>query len=148
MSLTVWEQAIHTYRPGSDGRCTSGWYNDQGKYIQCTSSQRSSVLHDDCESDFRQSHDHGGGDCMCFEDDNRPSYYEVMRRTCYPTPDEIAEEERQRVLGERRRRRVYALSQGHLIEKMAKQLTTDTSPEELQRFIKRAQKLQRWGIRA
>ena len=71
--------ALHTYEPDDDGRCQSGWYNGRGEWIKCGSRQRSSVLHDDPESDFRQMHDHGGGDCMCFEDENGPSYYEAMQ---------------------------------------------------------------------
>ena len=70
--------AIHTFEPDETGHCTSGWYNNSGRWIACTSTQRSSTLHDDPESEFRQRHDHGGGDCMCFEDDDGPSYYEAM----------------------------------------------------------------------
>lgn len=70
--------AMHTYEPDASGRCQSGWYNDRGQWVPCGSSQRSSVLHDDPESAFRQMHDHGGGDCMCFEDDSGPSYYEAL----------------------------------------------------------------------
>lgn len=72
--------ALHTYEPDKDGRCTSGWYTESGRYIPCRSTQRSSVLHDDPESDFRQMHDHGGGDCMCFEDPDGPSWSEAMDR--------------------------------------------------------------------
>jgi hypothetical protein len=78
MSTTVWTDAIHKYVPDADGRCTSGWYNDQQEWVPCGSSQRSSVLHDDPESEFRQMHDHGGGDCMCFESEDGPSFYEAM----------------------------------------------------------------------
>ena len=70
MPLAQWEQAVHTYEPGSDGKCQGGWRNDHNEWIVCGSSQRSSVLHDDPEAAFRQVHDHGGGDCMCFEDDD------------------------------------------------------------------------------
>lgn len=66
--------AIHAYEPDATGRCTSGWYNDHGERIVCRSTQRSSTLHDDPESDFRQMHDHNGGDCMCFEEDPRGFY--------------------------------------------------------------------------
>jgi hypothetical protein len=76
--LGNWVDAIHTYDPDEEGRCKSGWYNESGKWIPCRSTQRSSVLHDDPESEFRQMHDHGGGDCMCFEDENGPSFYEAM----------------------------------------------------------------------
>lgn len=70
--------ALHTFDPGEDGKCQGGWFNQHGKWIPCGSSQRSSVLHDDPESDFRQKHDHGGGDCMCFED--RPDgFYGAMK---------------------------------------------------------------------
>lgn len=72
-------EAIHSYEPDSSGKCTSGWVNSRGEWINCGSYQKSSVLHDDPESDFRQMHYHGGGDCMCFEDENGPSYYEAMR---------------------------------------------------------------------
>lgn len=71
-------EAIHTYQPDDKGRCRSGWYNDEGKWINCRSTQRSSVLHDDPEAEFRQMHDHSGGDCMCFEMDDGPSFYEAM----------------------------------------------------------------------
>lgn len=80
MSTTPWTDSIHTFDPGPDGRCRGGWTNDEGRWISCTSRQRSSVLHDDPESEFRQMHDHGGGDCMCFEDDDRGGYYGAMRR--------------------------------------------------------------------
>lgn len=69
---------IHTFDPDATGRCRSGWFNDSGEWVACRSTQRSSVLHDDAESDFRERHWHGGGDCMCFEDDNGPSYWEAM----------------------------------------------------------------------
>lgn len=78
MSLGNWQDAIHEYDPDETGRCTSGWYNDSGEWIKCGSSQRSSVLHDDPEAEFRERHWHGGGDCMCFENDDGPSYYEAM----------------------------------------------------------------------
>jgi len=71
------DEAIHTYEPDTEGRCTAGWYNDRGLWINCRSTQRSSVLHDDPEAEFRERHDHGGGDCMCFEDDPR-GYYGAM----------------------------------------------------------------------
>lgn len=72
-----WGIALHTYEPDEAGRCKSGWYNEHGRYVKCMSTQRSSVLHDDAESDFRQAHDHGGGDCMCFED-TPGGYYGAM----------------------------------------------------------------------
>jgi hypothetical protein len=59
--------AVHTYEPDAEGRCTSGWYNDRGRWIACSSRQAESTLHDDADADFREAHDHGGGDCMCFE---------------------------------------------------------------------------------
>lgn len=61
------QESIHTFDPVK-GRCTI-----------CGSTQRSSVLHDDPESDFRMMHNHGGRDCMCFEDEDGPSYYEAMK---------------------------------------------------------------------
>ena len=79
MSSGFYAMAIHTYEPDDTGRCTSGWTNDNGKWIECRSTQRSSVLHDDAEASFREMHDHGGGDCMCFESEDGPSYYEAMR---------------------------------------------------------------------
>ena len=79
MAVTPWTAAIHTFEPDPQtGKCTSGWRNDTGEWVACGSRQRSSVLHDDPESDFRQLHDHGGGDCMCFENEDGPSYYEAM----------------------------------------------------------------------
>jgi hypothetical protein len=68
----------HTYDPDSTGRCTNGWYNNSGRWIKCNSAQAASVLHDDPAADFRQAHDHGGGDCMCFESEDGPSYSEAM----------------------------------------------------------------------
>lgn len=76
--ISDYPQAIHTYQPDSDGRCTSGWTNDSGRWAPCGSTQRSSVLHDDAEAEFRQMHDHGGGDCMCFEDEDGPDFYQAM----------------------------------------------------------------------
>lgn len=70
--------ALHTYEPDEEGRCKSGWYNIRNEWITCRSRQRSSVLHDDPESDFRQLHDHGGGDCMCFEDADGPSWSDAL----------------------------------------------------------------------
>lgn len=78
MAVTPWTDAIHTYDPDpSTRKCQSGWLNDDGKWIECQSTQRSSTLHDDPEAEFRQMHDHGGGDCMCFEDDPR-GYHGAM----------------------------------------------------------------------
>jgi len=70
--------AIHTYEPDETGKCTSGWDNARGKWIECRSTQRSSVLHDDPDSEFRERHYHGGGDCMCFED-YPGGYHAAMR---------------------------------------------------------------------
>ena len=78
MNTDNWQSAIHTYAPGLFGRCQNGWWNDDGKWIACLSPQRASVLHNDAEAEFRQMHDHGGGDCMCFEDEDGPSYYDAM----------------------------------------------------------------------
>ena len=69
MSVTPWTAAIHTYEPNPVGRCVSGWWNDAGEWIECLSSQRSSTLHDDPEAAHRERHWHGGGDCMCFENE-------------------------------------------------------------------------------
>ena len=73
------EQAVHTYEPDKEGRCGGGWYNSRSEWIVCGSRQRSSVLHDDPESNFREAHDHGGGDCMCFEMDDDGSMYKEAR---------------------------------------------------------------------
>ena len=62
-------EAIHTYEPDGQGRCQS-----------CGSTQRSSVLHDDPEAEFRERHNHGGGDCMCFESEDGPSFHEAMKK--------------------------------------------------------------------
>jgi hypothetical protein len=78
MSLRNWTEAIHIYDPDDTGKCQSGWYNDRGEWVSCGSRQKSSTLHDDLEADFRQKHDHGGGDCMCFEDPDGPSYFDAM----------------------------------------------------------------------
>ena len=71
-------EALHTYTPDAGGRCTSGWYNRRDEWVECRSTQRSSVLHDDAESEFRELHDHNGGDCMCFEDPDGPDFHEAM----------------------------------------------------------------------
>jgi len=75
----MYNEAIHTYTPDATGHCRSGWVSNNGNWINCNSTQRSSVLHDDPEADFRERHYHGGGDCMCFENEDGPSYYEAMR---------------------------------------------------------------------
>jgi len=69
----------HTYQPDASGRCQWPWVDSSGKDRVCNSWQRSSVMHDDPEADFRERHWHGGGDCMCFENEDGPSYYEAMR---------------------------------------------------------------------
>ena len=68
--------ALHTFEPDADGRCQGGWVASNGDWHECRSTQRSSVLHDDPEAAFRERHWHGGGDCMCFEADDGPSYEE------------------------------------------------------------------------
>lgn len=75
-----YEMAIHTFNPDSTGRCKGGWTNDKYKWIECGSTQSYSVLHDDPEAAFRELHSHGGGDCMCFEDENGPSYSEALAK--------------------------------------------------------------------
>ena len=69
----------HTYQPDDNGRCQWPWVNSAGQPRKCNSTQRSSVMHDDLEAEFRSRHWHGGGDCMCFESEDGPSYYEAMR---------------------------------------------------------------------
>lgn len=59
--------AIHIYRPDDTGRCTSGWWNTLGKWVDCPMRQKDSSLHDDPQSGDREFHWHDGGDCMCFE---------------------------------------------------------------------------------
>lgn len=68
----------HTYEPDADGRCQWPWFDSSGRERVCNSTQRSSVMHDDPEAEFRERHWHGGGDCMCFENDPR-GYYGAMR---------------------------------------------------------------------
>lgn len=70
----------HTYQPGETGMCEWEWWSSDGELRLCRSTQRSSVMHDDPESDFREMHDHGGGDCMCFESEWGPSYREALAR--------------------------------------------------------------------
>lgn len=72
---------VHAYDPDEEGRCREVIrFGDDGEPdVVCRSRQRSSVLHDDPEADFRERHWHGGGDCMCFEDPSGPSYHEAMR---------------------------------------------------------------------
>jgi hypothetical protein len=73
------QQSIHTFDPGPDGRCQARLIRHGALGAVCGSSQRSSVMHDDAEADFRMRHNHGGGDCMCFENEDGPSYYEAMK---------------------------------------------------------------------
>lgn len=77
--MAGYEIAIHTYEPDETGRCTSGWVNDSGRWVECNSTQSYSILHDDPEAAFREMHNHGGRDCMCYEDEDGPSYYEAMQ---------------------------------------------------------------------
>lgn len=74
-----YEQAVHHYEPDETGRCRNGWWNQRGEWIECRSTQRASVLHDDPEAEFRQMHWHDGRDCMCFEDENGPTHQEALR---------------------------------------------------------------------
>jgi hypothetical protein len=84
MSTSDWTAAKHEYHPDLKGRCTSGWYNDQGRFIHCISDQKASVLHitfEGCwrgccnsQADHNERHDHGGGDCMCFEMDYEENF--------------------------------------------------------------------------
>jgi hypothetical protein len=62
-----------------DGRCVWPWVDKSGADRVCNSTQRSSVMHYDAEAEFRQMHDHGGGDCMCFES-GPETYYDAMAR--------------------------------------------------------------------
>ena len=70
-------EPVHEFCAGPDGKCLSGWQNKHGQWVTC-GLERWSVLHNDLESEFREMHWHGGGDCMCFEDDLGPSYHEAM----------------------------------------------------------------------
>ena len=66
------QQSIHLYEPGPNYRCVAevAKYCYEHKTIDfhnpCDADSWS-VLHYDEEADFRELHDHGGGDCMCFE---------------------------------------------------------------------------------
>jgi hypothetical protein len=62
---------IHKFDPDDTGVCRGGWFTNGGRWVPCRSTQRSSVMHDDPESEFRSRHYHNGGDCMCFESDPR-----------------------------------------------------------------------------
>jgi hypothetical protein len=74
------QESIHTYDPGPDGKCQAWVHTSMSRVGRvCGSTQRSSVLHDDPDSEFRQMHDHGGGDCMCFENEDGPSYYDALK---------------------------------------------------------------------
>jgi len=50
-------ESIHEFVPDENGNCS-----EEGCKLE-----QWSVLHIDEESDFRERHWHGGGDCMCFE---------------------------------------------------------------------------------
>lgn len=59
-------EAIHEYVRGANGRCTEILYRRDGSEYQCNA-DKWSVLHEDEDAYRREMHDHGGGDCMCFE---------------------------------------------------------------------------------
>lgn len=59
--------STHEFDPGPDGRCRGYLIRHGVQGAVCGSTQSYSVLHYDEEADFRERHDHGGGDCMCFE---------------------------------------------------------------------------------
>lgn len=65
------QASIHTFDPGPDGRCRARLVRHGVAGVVCGSRQSYSVLHDDPDAAFRERHYHGGGDCMCFEDDYR-----------------------------------------------------------------------------
>ena len=52
---------IHTFDPDAQGRCQAIHIGNDGRAIVCRSIQRSSVLHDDPMSAFRERHHHGSG---------------------------------------------------------------------------------------
>lgn len=59
-------ESIHDYIRGANGRCTEIMYRRDGTEYQCNA-DKWSVLHNDEDAYYREQHDHGGGDCMCFE---------------------------------------------------------------------------------
>jgi hypothetical protein len=71
------QDSIHEYDPDQSGRCQAMLIRHGAVSNRCNSTQRSSVMHannDGCyrgccasEEDHRERHNHGGGDCMCFE---------------------------------------------------------------------------------
>lgn len=68
------QQSVHTFDPGPDGRCRGHFIRHGAWGAVCGSRDRWSVMHDnsdDPRSQFMEdgSHWHGGGDCMCFEND-------------------------------------------------------------------------------
>lgn len=69
----------HEYLPNESGACTNYWFNNSGKKVICRSTQASSVLHISYEAEFREMHWHDGRDCMCFESEDGPDYYEAMK---------------------------------------------------------------------
>jgi hypothetical protein len=55
----------HEFLMGGDGKCSEIVYRRDGKINRCNLDSWS-VLHYD---EYREQHDHGGYDCMCFEGD-------------------------------------------------------------------------------
>jgi hypothetical protein len=66
----------HDFDPDLNGRCQFTMPNG----FVCGSTQSYSVLHINAEADFRQLHNHGGGDCMCFENEDGPSWSEALAK--------------------------------------------------------------------
>lgn len=69
------QQSIHTFDPGPDGRCQAHLIRRGVEGNVCGSTQKWSVLHDNSDDPrdrFMEggSHWHGGGDCMCFENES------------------------------------------------------------------------------
>lgn len=67
--------SVHTFDPGPDGRCRGFLVRHGVQGAQCNSPYQWSVFHDnsdDPRSRFMEGgeHYHGGGDCMCFEQDD------------------------------------------------------------------------------
>lgn len=71
------QASFHEFNPGPDGRCTEHLVRHGVQGVVCGSTQQFSYFHIDTRPCWRgccgsqqehsERHDHGGGDCMCFE---------------------------------------------------------------------------------
>lgn len=66
------QEAVHEFVDNGLGKCIEPvrkfcYEHKVTDYHNPCNADKWSVLHIDKDADFRSRHDHGGGDCMCFE---------------------------------------------------------------------------------